>query len=402
MDSRERVVKTLKHEEPDRVPLDLGGTESSGMTGIAYHRLRSSLGLPAGKAKIFDPIQQVAKLEDDVRKLLGIDTVPLLLEPRRWQPFVLADGTACELPERFRPEKENGDWVVRDEGGHVTARMPERGFYFEPAFAPLSHVTEPSGLDRFTDEISSFDYPSFADEPLDAFAERAEKLYKETDLAVVANLCLHLLAAGQLLRGYENFMVDLLVNRKLAHALLERLTDTYVERCEEILPRLGTNIQVVLVNDDLGTQNGPMLSIDCYKEMILPYQKRLFAFIKSKTEAALLLHSCGAVSEFIPYLIEAGVDALNPVQVSAAGMDTARLKREFGRDLTFWGGGCDTQHVLNRGSAREVGEEVRRRITDLAAGGGFVFTQVHNIQPDVPPENVQAMVDALRKHGRYA
>jgi uroporphyrinogen decarboxylase len=152
---------------------------------------------------------------------------------------------------------------------------------------------------------------------------------------------------------------------------------------------------VILVNDDLGTQTGPMLSPETYREMILPYQKRLFGFIKQHAEVPLLLHSCGSVREFIPDLIEAGVDALNPIQVSAAGMSPAELKREFGRDLVFWGGGCDTQEILCRRSPDQVKAEVRWRATDLAPGGGFVFTQVHNIQPDVPPENIIAMYAAL-------
>jgi uroporphyrinogen decarboxylase len=196
--------------------------------------------------------------------------------------------------------------------------------------------------------------------------------------------------------------MDLLANKRLAHALLDMLTEAYLDRCERYLERVAPHVQVVLVNDDLGTQKGPMLSPDCYREMIWPYQRRLFRFIKEKSGAFLLLHSCGSVYRFIPSLIEAGIDALNPVQVSAHEMETGRLKREFGRDLTFWGGGCDTQRVLVAGPPAAIEEEVRRRIGDLAAGGGFVFTQVHNIQPDVPPEHITAMVEALRTHGGYA
>jgi len=402
MTSRERVVKTLKHEEPDRVPLDLGGTESSGMTGIAYNRLRARLGLAAGKSQVFDTAQQVVKIEDDVRRMLEIDTVPLVLEPRAWKPFQLADGSPCEIPAKWDPQRENGDWVVRDGEGRVVARMPKDGFYFETTFAPLANVTQVSELDRHVRAIETFDWPDYADESPEDFAARARRLHEETDFAVVANLCLHLLAAGQILRGYENFMMDLLAEKKLAHALLERLTDAYIRRSGDLLDRIGKYVQVVLVNDDLGTQGGPMLSLDCYRQMIWPYQKRLFGFLKSKTDAALLFHSCGSVHAFIPHLIEAGVDALNPVQVSAAQMDTKLLKREFGRDLTFWGGGCDTQRVLNHGTPRQIEDEVRRRVADLSPSGGFVFTQVHNIQPDVPPKSVLAMFEAFKKHRDYA
>lgn len=403
MTPRERVIKALNHEQPDRIPLDLGGTESSGMTGIAYNRLRSYLGLGRGKTRIFDVYQQVAEIENDVRDLLQVDTIPLLIEPAGWKPFELPDGSPCRIPEKWNPKREdNGDLVVIGARGGVIARMPSAGYYFESVSPPLSDVEHPSDLDSCAQDIESFDWPFFADESLDAIAERAGHLFRSTDFAVVANLQLHLLAAGQILRGYEAFMMDLVLNKRLAHAIFERLTDAYIRRCDRYLGRVGNCIQVVLLNDDLGAQNGPMLSLDCYKEMIWPYQKRLFGFIKSRTDAFLLFHSCGSVYRFIPFLIESGVDALNPVQVSAAEMDTSRLKAEFGKDMTFWGGGCDTQQVLVTGSAAQIRDEVKRRIDDLAAGGGFVFTQVHNIQPDVPPENTMVMFDAFRQYCDYA
>ena len=288
MTSRERVLKALRHEQPDMIPLDLGGSESSGMTGVAYNRLREYLGLGQGETQLFDVYQQ-----------------------------------------------------------------------------------------------------------------RAKSLFEETDLAVVANLQLHLLSAGQQLRGYETFMMDFIMNKTLVHGLLERLTEAYIRRCESYLASVGDYIQIVLVNDDLGTQTGPMLSLDCYREMIWPYQKRLFRYIKETGDVFILYHSCGSVYPFIPMLIEAGVDALNPIQVSAKDMDTARLKNEFGRDLTFWGGGCDTQHVLRAGTRSQIDKEVRKRIRDLSPGGGFVFSQVHNIQPDVEPENVMTMLQAFEKYRRY-
>ena len=402
MTSRERVLKALRHEQPDLIPLDLGGTESSGMTGVAYNRLREYLGLGQGETRIFDVYQQVVKIEDDVREILKPDTIPLLMEPVGWKPFHLPDGSPCQIPEKWNPEKcENGDLVVRDPNGIVVARMPESGYYFEPTHAPLARIKNGSELDTFTDEIESFDWPSFADESYEVLARRAKSLFEETDLAVVANLQLHLLSAGQQLRGYETFMMDLVMNKTFAHELLERLTEAYIRRCASYLASVGEYVQIVLVNDDLGTQTGPMLSLDCYREMIWPYQKRLFQFIKGTGDTYILLHSCGSVYPFIPLLIEAGVDALNPIQVSAKDMDTARLKDEFGRDLTFWGGGCDTQHVLRTGTRSQIDDEVRKRVKDLSPGGGFVFSQVHNIQPDVQPENVMTMLQAFEKYRRY-
>ena len=384
------------------VPLDLGGTESSGISGIAYSRLREHLRLGPGKTQIFDVCQQIVKIEEDVRVIIRPDTVPLLIEPVGWKPFVLPDGSSCSIPEKWNPELDvHGDLVVRNNDGTVSARMPAGGFYFESAYAPLARVDGPAVLDAHMADIESFDWPSYADESLDTITARAQKLFEETELAIVANLQLHLLAAGQILRGYEQFMVDLLLNKPLAHALLEQLCDAYIGRCERYLGHVGGFVHVVLVNDDLGTQAGPMLSPGLYREMIWPYQKRLFGFIKSKTDAFILFHSCGSVYRFIPSLIEAGIDALNPVQVSAAEMDTKRLKREFGSSITFWGGGCDTQHVLRNGTPEDIRNEVKRRVDDLSGGGGFVFTQVHNIQPDVPPENIMAMYGAFEQCRSY-
>lgn len=401
MTSRERVLAALHHQASDQVPLDLGGTESSGLTAMAYNTLRRHLGLSAGNTQVFDVYQQVVKIEDDLRAMLKLDTIPLLLEPRKWKPFTLSDGSACQIPAGWNPLREGDDWVVRDANGHAMARMPGGGFYFEPIYAPLAEAQSVADLEQAAADIDAFDWPSFADESLDELEARARHLYETTGYAIVFNLQCHLLAAGQGLRGYETFMMDLLAEPAIAHALLDRLTEAYIRRCERLLTRLGRYVQVLLFNDDLGTQNGPMLSQDCYRRMILPYQKRLFGHVKRRWNIPILFHSCGAVSEFIPSLIEAGIDALNPVQVSAAGMDSAELKRRYGKDLTFWGGGCNTQAVLNRGIATQIEAEVQRRIGDLAARGGFVFTQVHNIQPDVPPQNVMAMIEAFHKYCRY-
>jgi len=401
MTPRERVLAALRHEQPDRVPLDLGGTESSGMTAMAYNAFRAHMGLPQGRTQVYDTYQQIACIEQDLREALEIDTVPLLMEPREWKPFALPDGSPCEIPGKWDPvREENGDLVVKDASGQAVARMPAGGFYFEPVNPPLAAVTEAAELDEHAEAISSFDWPSYADESYAEMTARAKHLYEETDYCVVANFMCHLLAAGQILRGFEDFMVDLMVQKELAHSLLERLTEAYCRRADEYFAAVGDYVQVVLVNDDLGTQGGPMLSPECYREMILPYQRRLFAYVKAAApEAFVLLHSCGSVREFIPDLIDAGVDALNPIQVSAAGMETGELKRDFGDRLTFWGGGCDTQRVLNSGTPAEVAEEVKRRVGDLSPGGGFVFCQVHNIQSDVPPENVAAMIEALRECG---
>ena len=213
---------------------------------------------------------------------------------------------------------------------------------------------------------------------------------------MVGNLWVHLLASGQDLRGFEQFMIDLVQNKKLARRILQNQVEAYLPRIDEYINLAGEYLDIIQVNDDLGTQNGPQISRDLYREMLKPYHKKIWSYIKEKSKKPVLLHSCGSIYELIPDLIEAGIDALNPVQVSARDMDTRKLKREFGRYITFWGGGCDTQKILPRGTPEDVRREVRRRVDDLGKDGGFVFCQVHNIQPDVPVENILAMYDELR------
>ena len=396
VNSRERVLAALRHEVPDRIPLDVGGTESSGLTGIAYNRLRAHLGI-GGATRLFDPMGQLAVVEESVLDALGVDCVPLHFEPRRWQPSTLADGSPCEVPggwgETLLPD---GSREVRAEDGRLAARMPSGGFYYEPGDPPLAHLSAADQVDPGAPCIRQFDLPGFSDECWVERRERAKALHA-THRAVVGNLVCHFLAAGQMLRGYEQFMCDLIADKPLAHALLEALCNAHLARAEEYIATLGPWLDVILVNDDLGTQNGPVLSLALYREMVKPYQRRLFGYIRDHFDGALLMHSCGAVAEFIPDLIECGVQAINPVQVSADGMEPERLKREFGRDIVFWGGGCDTQRVLNRGTPDDVRRAVRKNCAALAPGGGFVFTQVHNIQPDVPPRNVLAMLEALRE-----
>ncbi|MBN1671607.1 MAG: hypothetical protein JXR37_11265 [Kiritimatiellae bacterium] len=397
MNGRERVLAALRHEEADRVPRDLGGTESSGLTAGAHVRLCRGLGVEH-VPKVFEPFQYVSYVDAALRGRFGIDTLNLTPEPAQWTLRRHPRGFDVYLPARWREEPApDGSTVIRRGDGSVAARRPAGGWYFDPANPPLAGVRSPGELAKCNGPLSAFDWPFFADEEPAAMRGRARALHEQGG-CVVLNLCCHLLAAGQLLRGFETFMVDLLTDGEMVHALLERLVAAYVERAERLAHGLEPFVDVVLLNDDLGTQQGPMLSPDLYRKMVKPYQKLLFARVKKAFAAPLLFHSCGSVRAFLPDLIEVGVDALNPVQVSAAGMAPRELKRAYGRELTFWGGGVDTQRTLNRGTVADVRDAVRRHVEAFAPGGGFVFCQVHNVQPDVPPENVAAMFEALDEY----
>ena len=394
MTSRERIEAALRHEQPDRIPVDLGATESSGIMGVAYNRLRDYLGIN-GRAQIYDIGQMIAKVEEPVLDAVNADAMALLIEPRRWKSWTLQDGSLCEIPEGLQIVEHDGGWAIPREDGTHAALCPEGGYYFDPVDPPLADARGPADIEAGIDHLESFDWPDYLDEDFDDLAAKARCLHEETDRFIVANLWVHVFAAGQILRGFSNFMMDLAADRALAHHLMGRLVDRYRPRVERYIEAVGDYVDIIQVNDDLGTQTGPQISPDLYREMVKPYHRRLWEMIKRLSGKPLLLHSCGSIYDVIPDLIEIGVDAINPVQVSAQNMDGALLKREFGKDLTFWGGGCDTQSVLGEGTPQQVRDEVRRRVDQFADDGGFVFCQVHNIQHNVRPENVMAMYEAL-------
>jgi uroporphyrinogen decarboxylase len=425
MTSRERVQAALEHRQPDMVPIDVGGCDSSTLTGIAYNKLRrhlmttkrgeAALNGGGGPPRIWDIVQQVALIDEEIRRALGGDTVGVHPEPLRWREASLPDGSPCLVPAEFQPTTlADGSQAVlapttqrplphspiETPGGgpgEILLLRKPGGLYFEPTcFAPYGEATCAADFDRHPEYIEDSDWSSWWDLPLAELAARTAQLRVSTDYFIAGNVYDHILATGQWLRGFEQFMIDLMINKSLAHGLMERLVDTYLRRFENYLP-VAQHCDIIVVNDDLGTQDGPQMSPQLYREMIKPHHQRLWSGLKQMCGKPLLLHSCGSVYALIPDLIEMGIDALNPVQVSAADMDSAGLKREFGKDITFWGGGCDTQFVLPRGTVQEVTDEVRRRVEDLAEDGGFVFCPVHNVQPDVPVENIVACYAAARE-----
>jgi len=396
--SRERVLKAMQHKETDRVPLDLGGTESSGLTAEALFNLGRHLEIPC-EIKVFEPYQYVAYVGDALKERFRIDTANLTPEPRRWARRAHPGGFDVLLPSLWHEETaDDGATVIRRADGQASAVRPAGGHYFDAVNPPLRGVSKPAELEPHRATLQAFDLPAFADETAEAFRRRALAL-QASGACTVFNLCCHFLAAGQILRGYEDFMADLLTNEKLVRALLDILLEGYCGRVDRMAPLVKDAVDVVLLNDDLGAQQGPMLAPSTYRRLIKPYQREFFGYVKQAFGKPILFHSCGSVRAFIPDLIEVGVDALNPVQVSAAGMDLRELKHEFGRELTFWGGGIDTQSVLNSATPAEVKDAVRRSVDILAPGGGFVFCQVHNLQPDVPPANIVAMFAALDEYG---
>jgi uroporphyrinogen decarboxylase len=400
MTPRERILAALEHREPDRLPIDFAGTDCSSLHVIAYHRLRRKLGIEPRPIRLACLTQQVVEADREVQDRFGGDARGLYFHPKEWRLWENSGyGAPVEAPANWRPETlADGSAVVRGADGTVLSKRTSGGYYFDPVHFPLAGVTSPAELAAHARVFERWDWPAVMDETVADYAARAKAVYESTDRAVVASWRMHYLQAGQLLRGYEQFMIDLLADEPLARGILDRLHAVYLERARRFLDAAGKWLDIVFFTDDLGTQQGPLISPELYRRLLKPYWAELIGLVRQSGQK-VLMHACGAVSEFIPDLAEMGVDALNPVQVTAAGMAPGRLKREFGRDLAFWGGGVSTQGVLDAASPAEVRDEVRRNVDALAPGGGFVFTQVHNIQANVPPENIIAAFDAARDLG---
>jgi len=383
MKPRERVMLALNHQEPDRIPIDLGATIVSSITCSSYISLKKHLGIPLEEIVMLDHVQQLPYVNED------------LLE--RFE----ADFRMVQLPAATAPQLEifeDGDYLAFiDRWGSKLHRPKEGGLYYDWVEFPFTQTTM-AALDQYR-------WPRPA--PLEnnlQLRQQAQSLYESTDYALVGSAVIGGGIFEQPARtiGLDIFFRALIQEPRFADRLMEQITDIYIESCSNYLDLLGEYLHVFTYWDDLCGQDGWLIRPELYRKMIKPKQRRLVEAIKRKTNAKLFYHSCGATFDLIPDLIELGFDILNPVQVSARGMDTRRLKQQFGQDIVFWGGGVDTQRVLPFGKPEEVADEVKRRIDDLAPGGGFVFAAVHNIQAFVPPENIIAAFDTALNYGKYS
>jgi uroporphyrinogen decarboxylase len=401
--SQQRVLTALDHRQPDRAPIDLSGHRSSGISALLYPRLRAVLGLPARPVRVYDPIQQLAIIDDDILDRFGVDTLELgrgfSLEDRHWADWILPDGSPCLMPAWALPEREDGRWVIRSEGGRILAHMPDGALYFEQVYYPLLEdpdMSLPTALEEcMWTGVASPPGPEVAGFDGAAMLERgARRLRESTDRAILGLFGGNLLEIGEFMFRMDNFLSMLAGEPRAVHRFLDALVEHHLGNLERFLSAVGPYIDIVVFGDDLGMQTGPLISPQMYREYFKPRHSRLWKRAKELAPVKVMLHSCGGIRELIPDLIEAGLDAVNPVQTSCEGMDPEELKREFGADLVFWGGGCDTREVLPYGSAAEVRRHVRERIRTFAPGGGFVFQQVHNVLANVPKENLVAMLEA--------
>ncbi|MBS3769988.1 MAG: hypothetical protein KGY69_07015 [Bacteroidales bacterium] len=380
----ERVVTALTHKEPDRIPFDLGGTMVTGINIKALQKLKKHLGLKE-PAQVKDPITQMAYTGEDVIDYLKVDVKNV--GPKVPEGSQLKDlGTA------------DGYHYIEDEWG-MQWRMPlENDLYYDVYKHPLAHV-------QTVQDVENYPWPDALD-PVryeDLKKEADSIVYDEKKAYVMGRMSSGMWEHAMWMTGYEKFLTDMYLNPSVVQAIMEKILEVKMQYWKRALEAVGENILVASCADDLGTQSSLLVDLALYKELIWPYHKRLFEFIKkqAKSKTYIFFHNDGAIMETIPLLIEAGVDILNPFQVNCTGMDTQKFKKEYGRELTIWGGSCDTQFVMPYGTPREVRDETKRRIEDLAPGGGFIFAPIHVIQGGVPTENIMAWWETLQEYGKY-
>jgi uroporphyrinogen decarboxylase len=394
MTSRERVLKAIRHEEPDLLPIDFGGMASTGIMAIAYDRLNKHLGITDGEIRVFDMGQQLAEVELEILSRFGVDVISLGNSlgdaPELWKPWKLPNGVACKIPAGvdLRPDEENGGWLIW-ENELPMHRMVPGSLYFSEAIHPLADLTTP-------EELLYVPRPIISDEDLKFLEMRAKALYEHTDFAIMASFGGNILETGNSLRGFTRFMMDLAMGGAFVEDLIGGIVETHIKNLALYLEAVGKYVQIIQFGDDLGMQDRTLVSRSMYQKYLMPGHQSLFQYVHQKSNCAVFLHSCGSIFPIIPDLITAGVDILNPVQTTANNMDPKQLKETFGDKITFWGGGCNSQRVLPFATPDKVAQDVRERIDIFAPGGGFVFNPIHNIQADVPPANIVAMFDTAR------
>ena len=411
MNSRERVLASIAHTEPDRLPVDLGATPSSGISAIAYDNLLSHLPLIDKRNWVYDVVQQVAQPSGEVLDHFRIDTVDLgrtfNTRDDDWYDYTLLNGGTAQLPTWFRPRRqENGSWLAY-KGEEPIAVMPAAAISYDQIVYPFIDGYPERYESNLDEAMGRIHWAALAHSPWDHAGEpdfweqmraHALELRARSDRAILLSAGCNLFEWGTFVRRLDNFIMDL----KRAPTEVERFLDALMVRhlasLERICKAVGDVVDIIRLGDDLGMNTGPLMSPDTYRRLFKPRHTILCSYVKSHSRMHTFLHSCGSIYKLIPDLIEAGFEILNPVQTSARDMDPPRLKKEFGRDVTFWGAGVDTRSVLNMGTPAQIRDNVRAHIDALSPGGGYIFNTIHNILPDVSPKNIIAMYEAIDEY----
>lgn len=383
MNSRERLQMALDHKEPDRVPFDLGGTPMSGMHHVAYRNLRKYLGLPAVQIRISDSIQQLAAIDDDVSDYLHVDI------------FNIAPRSSASYNLEYRDE---GDYTAYTDEWGIDWRSPKHGggLYYDMYDWPLAKYDSIEEIKQHYKWPDPTDPNRFA-----GLRDKALQTIEQGKGVVIGSISAGVSEMHAWTRGFEKYFTDFYLYPEVAEYIMDRVVDIKMAFWERALQEVGDLVDVVIEADDLAGQNRLFFKRDMYRQFIKPRHTKLFSFIKARSNAKLFYHCDGALIPILWDLIESGIEILNPLQKSAAGIDYAAIKKEYGKDLTFWGAGVDTQRVFDQGTPEEVAADVRENIELMAPGGGFVFTPIHNTQASVSPENYMAMWRTFQEHAAY-
>ena len=396
MTSRERVMRAINHQPPDRVPIDLGATRQSGISASAYHQLKQRLNLHT-PTRVVDLIQFLAEVEQPILDRFGVDVVGvfrpetnpgLAIRRESWKPWRLFDGTPVEVPGDFNPvlEPDGAYAMVHDQV--PIARMPKDGFYFDRTekFPGAAHL-----------DVDKWEPHYWTEEELEYVHAQAEWLYENAEYALVC--CVNPpqeLFTGMGTGNFEAWWVTLASEPEYVRALFKKTVGVWMSNLKRFARAVGDRVAILQITDDFATQESLLLSIKMFRELIMPYYKRGLDWVHQNTKMKVMFHSDGALFPLIPSLIEMGVDILNPVQVNARGMESGRLKQTFGDKLVFWGGAADCQQTLPFGKPADVAREAEANLQAFSPGGGYVFAAVHNIQTGVPPDNILALFETAR------
>jgi uroporphyrinogen decarboxylase len=410
MTSKERLLTAINHKEPDRIPVDLGATPSSSISVVAWENLLQYLQKEYLQTWVYDVVQEVVQPEMEILDLFGVDVLDVgrnfNTDPDYWHKLELIKGYPAWYPKWFRPQQqEDGSWLALNEFGEAIGRMPVGATFFDQKVFPYQ--------DGFPENYNDLDlamkravWGAFGCTPWDQkghpdfwnmLREKTLDLKAHTDKALLLGVGCNLFEWGTFLRRMDNFLTDLFLNPREVHHLLDALMQRHIDLITHVCEAVGDIVDIIKFGDDLGTNNGPLIPVETYREFFKPRHKMMCDYVKKHSSMHTMLHCCGGIYELIPELIEAGFEILNPVQINAINMEPSRLKNEFGKDITFWGGGADTRNILNNATPTEVKDHVKYNIEIFSKDGGFVFNTVHNIMPDVPPQNIVAMFEAVKE-----
>lgn len=415
MDSKERVRITLNHQIPDRIPIDFGSTRTSGITTIAYSRLIKKINPKSRLPRMYDMVQQLAYPEKEVLKLFNVDFIDagqaFFESEDFWREFELNDGTRCRIPAWFNVLKDkNGDVIIQNDDGITLGKMPKSSFYVDQTYWVYGNIEKiPEKIDTadFDKDVWAYTTPPpgsidlFDKRQAELFKNSISRLYEETRYAIVLRFGGNLVESGFSIRGMENYLCDLYLDQSGVNRFLDVLMEDYIKKLNRILELVGDKISVIMFADDMGSELGSLFPVEIYRKYFKKRHSQMWGIVHEKSDCKVFLHTCGSISELLPDLIDAGLDILNPVQISAKNMDPEVLKKNYGKDLIFWGGCCDTRMILPKSSPEKIKEHVRENVKILGKDGGLVFNQIHNIQPEVPPTNILALFEAANLYGKY-